>query len=78
MLLKFVRRPGYEPATFRLSGKIHTQKTTAPSTWFRGSFYGIYGIYHGDDRWRGRPPNMGMNKLRLFCRPFVDIQQSFC
>ena len=42
MLLTFVRHPRFEPATTRLSGKIHTHFTTAPATWFRGSFYGIY------------------------------------
>ena len=49
MLLN-VRRPRFEPATTGLSGKIHTHLTTAPSTWFGGSFC----IYtNGDDRGKG-------------------------
>ena len=77
MLLHFVRRPRFEPATTGLSGKIHIHLTMAPSTWFRGSFYGIY--TNGDDRGKGYQIRAWSSyaSWSLFCRRFVDIQQSF-
>ena len=76
MLLNFVRHQRFDETT-GLSGKIHTHLTTAPHTWFRGSFYGIY--TNGDDRWKGYQIRAWScyASWSLFCRRFVDIQQSF-
>ena len=76
MLFNFVRRPGFKPVTTGLSGKIHTHLTMAPSTWFRES---LYGICNGDDHWKGHQIRAWLSYMSwsLFCRHFVDIEQSF-
>ena len=77
MLLNFVSLPRFKPATIGLSDKIHTHLTTAPSTWFRGSFHGLY--TNGDDRLKGYQirARSCYTSWSLFCSRFVDIQQSF-
>ena len=74
MLSNFVRRPRFEPATTGLSGKIHTHLTTVPSTWFIRIILWYIMVMTADYQIRAWSSYASWS---LFCRRFVDIQQSF-